>query len=441
MRRWRWCATTSTLCRRRSAGRCSSRIHRPTCCSENRRCARRNSSAPSRGARAAASCSTSTTCSCRRPTTASRRSTIWPIIRSGSSVRSISPDMPNPDMPNRATTRASRCSSTATTVPSPTRSGACSRASSRERGRSRRSSNGTARSRNGRVSRRKPPRRKDFSTAPARSGGAAMRPDPSAHERTAAGAAYSAAFSAALLEPDRETPALVSGPAGKAAAKRYNVYRNNVTVSLIDALAAVYPAVQRITGVEFFRAMARFHIRETPPTSPLLFEYGRDFPAFIEAYDYAQGMPWLADTARIERAWLDAYHAADAAPLAPSDLASVPPERVADLVFTSHPATRVLRSRYAAVTIFAANRAAEPVEEIDASEPEDALITRPEFDIVVRRLAPGHAEFLSALLAGRPLGEAAGAALEAHPEFDISAGVATLIESGACVSASPGESS
>src|SRR5271165_3895439 len=68
MRRWRWCATTSTLCRRRSAGRCSSRIHRPTCCSENRRCARRNSSAPSRGARAAASCSTSITCSCRRPT-------------------------------------------------------------------------------------------------------------------------------------------------------------------------------------------------------------------------------------------------------------------------------------------------------------------------------------------------------------------------------------
>src|SRR5271165_4127661 len=90
MRRWRWCATTSTLCRRRSAGRCSSRIRRPTCCSENRRCARRNSSAPSRGARAAASCSTSITCSCRRPTTASRRSTIWPIIRSGSSARSIS---------------------------------------------------------------------------------------------------------------------------------------------------------------------------------------------------------------------------------------------------------------------------------------------------------------------------------------------------------------
>ena len=46
--------------------------------------------------------------------------------------------------------------------------------------------------------------------------------------------------------------------------------------------------------MEFFRAMARFHVRATPPTSPLLFEYGRGFPAFIEGYEHAQGMPWLA---------------------------------------------------------------------------------------------------------------------------------------------------
>ena len=89
--------------------------------------------------------------------------------------------------------------------------------------------------------------------------------------------------------PIARRPPIVAGPNGKAAVKRYNVYRNNVTVSLIDALAAVYPAVQRITGVDFFRAMARFHVRATPPTSPLLFEYGRDFPAFIEALRICAG--------------------------------------------------------------------------------------------------------------------------------------------------------
>jgi Putative DNA-binding domain len=76
---------------------------------------------------------------------------------------------------------------------------------------------------------------------------------------------FAVAFSPALLDPQSETPAAVTGPNEKAAVRRYNVYRNNVTVSLIDALAAIFPATQRITGLEFFRAMVRFHIRATPP--------------------------------------------------------------------------------------------------------------------------------------------------------------------------------
>src|SRR5260370_602689 len=120
-------------------------------------------------------------------------------------------------------------------------------------------------------------------------------------ERVQKASPYAAAFSPGLINPERATPALVSGPNGKAAVKRYNVYRNNVTVSLIDALAAIYPAVQRVTGVEFFRAMARFHVRETPPPSPLLFEYGRDFPAFIETYRFAQTLPWPPIAPRLFR--------------------------------------------------------------------------------------------------------------------------------------------
>jgi hypothetical protein len=242
---------------------------------------------------------------------------------------------------------------------------------------------------------------------------------------------YTAAFAAALIDPERDTPVIVAGPAGKGAVRRYNVYRNNVTVSLIDALAAVYPAVQRITGVDFFRAMARFHIRATPPISPLLFEYGRDFPAFIERYEYARTMPWLADTARLERAWLDAYHAEDAAPLSAETLAAVAPERLADLVFIAHPATRIVRSPFSVVTIFAANRGGENLGRIDASSPEDALITRPDLDVVVRRLPPGGAVFLLNLMSGQSLGEAAASALQASPAFDIAANIAGLIGAGA----------
>jgi hypothetical protein len=259
------------------------------------------------------------------------------------------------------------------------------------------------------------------------------------HERVQKEPSYAAAFSPALVNPERETPSLVSGPNGKGAVKRYNVYRNNVTVSLIDALAAIYPAVQRITGVEFFRAMARFHIRDKPPTSPLLFEYGTDFPAFVESYEYAQAMPWLADIARIERAWLDAYHAADATPLIPDRLASVPPDRLADLRFIPHSATNIVRSRYAALAIFSANRSADPVGQINAAEAEDALITRAEYDVEVRHLPDGGAIFLTALMGGKTLGHAASAALEAVPTFDLGANISGMLDAGAFVSAEFGD--
>ncbi len=58
-------------------------------------------------------------------------------------------------------------------------------------------------------------------------------------------------------------------------ATSYNIYRNNVTVSLIQALAAVFPAVQRITGNEFLRAMARFHLRAFAPHFRYLFRCWR----------------------------------------------------------------------------------------------------------------------------------------------------------------------
>ncbi|WP_233886338.1 HvfC/BufC N-terminal domain-containing protein [Paraburkholderia flagellata] len=241
---------------------------------------------------------------------------------------------------------------------------------------------------------------------------------------------YASSFAPGLTNPELATPEGVVATHGKGVVNRYNVYRNNVTVSLIDALAAIYPAVQRITGIDFFRAMARFHVRATPPTSPLLFDYGRDFPSFIETYEYASDMPWLADTARIERAWLDAYHAADSAPLEAEEFTSIDPGSLAKVRFVAHPAARIVRSRYPAIAIFAMNRADAPVTLLRSSDAEDALVTRPNGDVIVSRLPAGGAAFLTALLKGVPLGGAVQAAFEEADTFDLSANLAAMIASG-----------
>ncbi|MEM5405089.1 MULTISPECIES: DNA-binding domain-containing protein [Paraburkholderia] len=258
-----------------------------------------------------------------------------------------------------------------------------------------------------------------------------MKPEQSTND-------YATAFAPGLTNPDLAAPNGVVAAHGKGVVKRYNVYRNNVTVSLIDALAAIYPAVQRITGVEFFRAMARFHVRATPPASPLLFEYGRDFPSFIESWEYARDMPWLADTARIERAWLDAYHAGDAAPLAADAFAGIDADSLAQLRFVPHPAARIVRSRYPAVAIFAMNRAPGPVTALHASDAEDALVTRPDYDVIVSRLPAGGAAFLLALIEGMPLGAAAQAAFEESDAFDLPASLAAMISAGVFAAVQPG---
>ncbi|MET5013467.1 DNA-binding domain-containing protein, partial [Burkholderia pseudomallei] len=76
----------------------------------------------------------------------------------------------------------------------------------------------------------------------------------------AAASDYACAFAPGLTHPSIGAPDDAIAPGHKRVARRYDVYRNNVTVSLIEALASIYPAVQRIVCVEFFRAMARFHV-------------------------------------------------------------------------------------------------------------------------------------------------------------------------------------
>ena len=243
-------------------------------------------------------------------------------------------------------------------------------------------------------------------------------------------ASFAALLAPGLTDPGYVAPPCVIGPHGKAPAKRYNVYRNNVTVSLIDALATIFPATRRITGVEFFRAMARFHVRATPPRSPLLFEYGRDFPDFIQRFEYARPMPWLPDVARIERAWLDAYHADDLSALQGEALATVPADALADIVLVPHPSASIVRSAFPAVSIFAINRGSGPISPIESLVPEDALVTRPSQEVAVRILPPGGAVFLTTLMAGEALGDAAAAGFEASPTFDLPGNIAGMIEAG-----------
>lgn len=241
-------------------------------------------------------------------------------------------------------------------------------------------------------------------------------------------------FAAALLDGRLPLPRGVVDPESRECPKRFAVYRNNIAVALIEALETSFPAVRRLVGEEFFREAAREYAMADPPVSPVLLEYGAGFPRFLEHFEPARALPYLAAVARIERAWIEAYHAADAIPLDPAALTGVPHERAAQIRFRPHPAARVVRSPYPALTIWRMNVVAgEPARvDFDAGG-EDTLVVRPVAEVVVRSIPAGGADLLEALTRGEPLAVAAESVLRAHPDLDLAGHLAGLLKSGAFV--------
>lgn len=242
-------------------------------------------------------------------------------------------------------------------------------------------------------------------------------------------------FAAALVDPAEAVPAGVNGRRAVADGRRFAVYRNNVHVGLVEALLKRYPVVARLVGEEFFRGMARVYVGAHKPASPLLIHYGADFPAFIAGFAPAAGIGYLADVARLESAWLEAYHAADATPLAIAALLALPPERLPELRLRPHPASRLVVSRFPVGSIWSAHRS-EPVQPVGHARPETVLLVRPTADVGVTVLPSGDTDFITALLAGKSVAEAAELAGSETAPAQVLAGLVGL---GAFTSAIEGD--
>lgn len=237
------------------------------------------------------------------------------------------------------------------------------------------------------------------------------------------------AFARALLDPDLPVPAGLIDPQGKSSGRRFAVYRNNVVVGLIDALKASYPAILCLVGEDFFAAMARVYVKMEPPPSPIMLDYGAGFPAFIERFEPASMLVYLADVARLERSWLEAYHAAEASPLHLSAFTKLRPDDLPWLRLVLHPSVRIVRSTFPIVHIWHVNISGGTDGEIEPGHcGNDVLIVRPEAQVEVRRLPAGVAVFIHALQSRASIIEAAQAATMVDADFDLVATLQAMVE-------------
>lgn len=197
-------------------------------------------------------------------------------------------------------------------------------------------------------------------------------------------------FARALL--DRAAPV----PAGVIEPERFAIYRNNVLVSLIEALETRFPVTRAIVGGDCFHGMARSFAAACPPRSPLLMLYGTAFPAFIATLAPLRDLPYLADVARIEAACTEAFHAADAPLADPAELATLGPADWATARLVLHPSVRTLASPWPAASIWLAHQQGAGLADL-VWRPEDALVARPGWLVGVHALPPGGGAFFAAL--------------------------------------------
>ena len=230
-----------------------------------------------------------------------------------------------------------------------------------------------------------------------------------------------AEFTAAMLDPERAVPAGLTDPAGRPAGRRFAVYRNNVAVSLTDALETAFPVIVKLVGRDFFQAMAGVYLRAYPPASPLMMHYGQDMPDFLQGFEPDTHLPYLPDVARLELEMRQSYHAADARPADPSVLQRMSPDALLAARFTFVPSMRLVRSAWPIHAIWVQNMQGGSAPEMRA---ESILITRPDFDPAPHLITDAQAAFIDALIDGQNLAFALEKAGEA---FDLAATLGLLL--------------
>ena len=239
-------------------------------------------------------------------------------------------------------------------------------------------------------------------------------------------------FRACLLDGAHPVPEGLIDSDNRPAGRRFNVYRNNVAVSLTEALREGFPVITKLLGQQNMDGLAGLYLRAHPPSSPLMMFYGDHFPDFIAGLSQLSHLGYLPDVARLELAMRRAYHAADSTAMDPAKLGDLTPEALMTTRFRLAPSVQLIRSPWPIHAIWRFNT--EDGAPSPTAQAEDVIILRAEFDPLPHLLPPGGGAFIDALLSDAPLGQAHEAALQAAPDFDPGPCLALLLQHNAITS-------
>lgn len=164
------------------------------------------------------------------------------------------------------------------------------------------------------------------------------------------------------------------------------VHANTISHARLVALEDTFPHTRAVLGHDRFNECSRRFLQQPGVTAASLADIGETFAAFLR--DTREGAE-VAELAHFEWLWLQAYHAADAAPLDLAMVAGLPPEALLDVRLTRHPAA--FAERFSPLV---QERIGAEIPGLDKSEA--ILIARPQADVLISPASALMTDILSA---------------------------------------------
>ncbi len=246
------------------------------------------------------------------------------------------------------------------------------------------------------------------------------------------------------------TPRMIAGNARLGPTDQLEIYREQFWLRHVGALEEDFATILRLLGHDAFHVLAERYLDAYPPTSFSLRDLGAHLADFVAREAPYRDDPLLADCARIEWAFVEAFDAPDAAPIGPEVIASMPEDAWPDARLELHPGLQRVALGHPAHRYRAAIKAGE---EPSRPAPEAvcvAVYRGPEtlqyveveplaFDLL-ERLSRGEAlgEACEAVAAGGGMAEELEAKVGGWFQFWSAAGWLTGVSCRPCVSSGDG---
>lgn len=222
-----------------------------------------------------------------------------------------------------------------------------------------------------------------------------------------------AAIAATLIDGPGHLPAALFAGSEGAVLRGLRVHANTISHARLVALEDTFPRARAHLGEAEFNRVSRAFVDGGGAQGRSLADIGAGFPDWLAD-------PLAADVARVEWAWLESYHAAEAPALVLADLAGLDEAALLDLAVRRHPAVRI---------VLLASAAAPLIDPGFASNVDALFAARPDAEVRLVAAHPAEVAVLDIAQEISPLGNLIAPLTEMHP--DGGAAIAALIAAGA----------